>query len=76
MLDRLLPKSRLHARLSAAREREGTMIDMHFACAAMNFIGFLGFVTAILVITAETPNGGHGARPRHAQRALAFARVT
>ena len=50
------------------------MIDAHFACAAMNFIGFVGFVTAILVITSHTPGGGHGARRRYAQRVLAFAR--
>jgi len=50
------------------------MIDAHFACAAMNFIGFVGFVTAILVVTSHTPGGGHGARRRYARRVLAFAR--
>jgi hypothetical protein len=50
------------------------MIDTHFACAAMNFIGFMGFVTAILVITADAPHGGHGARRRYARCMLALAR--
>jgi hypothetical protein len=48
----------------------------HHTCTAINLIGFLGFVTAILVITSDAPDGGHGARHRrYAQRALAFARV-
>lgn len=47
------------------------MTDTHLACAALNFIGFLGFVTAILVITSARPAGGHGAKRRGF--ALAFA---
>jgi hypothetical protein len=51
------------------------MTHAHSVCAVLNFICFLAFVTAILVITSEEPHGGHGAR-RHgyAQRAFAFAR--
>lgn len=49
----------------------------YHACAAINFIGFLGFVTAILVITSDAPDGGHGARRRdHAKRALALVRAS
>jgi hypothetical protein len=53
------------------------MTHAHSVCAVLNFIGFLGFVTAILVITSAAPGGGHGARRRgYAKRAPAFARVT
>jgi hypothetical protein len=53
------------------------MIHGHSVCAVLNFICFMGFVTAILVITSGASNGGHGVRRRgHAKRALAFVRVT
>jgi hypothetical protein len=50
------------------------MTAAHFACAAVNFVCFLGFVTAILIITSHAPDGGRGAKRRgYARRALAFA---
>jgi hypothetical protein len=53
------------------------MTAAHSVCAALNFICFMGFVTAVLVITSIAPDGGHGAKRRdYAKRALAFARVT
>jgi hypothetical protein len=53
------------------------MTAAHSVCAALNFIGFMGFVTAILVITSSAPDGGHGAKRRgYAKRALAFVRAS
>jgi hypothetical protein len=53
------------------------MTDAHSVCAVLNFICFLGFVTAILVITSDAPDSGHRTRRRgYAQRAVASARVT
>jgi hypothetical protein len=50
------------------------MTEAHYACAALNFIGFLGFVTAILVITSHGSSGGHRVRRRRsARRVPAFA---
>jgi hypothetical protein len=52
------------------------MTDAHTVSAALNFFCFLGFVTAILLITSDAPASGHRVRRRSsAQRALAFARV-
>lgn len=50
------------------------MTEAHYACAALNFIGFLGFVTAILVVTSHESGGGHRVRRRRsARRGLALA---
>jgi hypothetical protein len=50
------------------------MTEAHLVvCAAMNFFCFLGFVTAILVITSATPGGGHRAKHRGARHAWSVA---
>ena len=50
------------------------MTEAHYACAALNFIGFFGFVTAILVVTALGSGGGRRVRRRRsARRGLALA---
>jgi hypothetical protein len=53
------------------------MSNVHTVCAITNFFCFMGFVTAILLITSHASDSGHDARRRsHVRRALAFVRVT